>query len=76
VLLAGHTLLRRPCAASPSNVIAEGREQRLIWRGECEGRFWGSFAPHLGDAVSNLLDRFPKAVHTPIAPQPVAQELP
>ncbi len=57
-------------------VVAEGREQRLIWRGEFEGRFRGSFAPHLGDAVSNLLDRIPKPVQTPVAPQPVAQSLP
>jgi hypothetical protein len=57
-------------------VVAEAREQRLIWRGELESRFRGSFAPHLGDAVSNLLDRFPKAVHTPSAPQPVAPRLP
>ena len=52
--------LRRYESAQLTIVVTDRHRQRRVWRGEFEGRFPGDFAPHLGDAVSRLLERFPQ----------------
>jgi hypothetical protein len=42
-------------------VVAGVRQRRVIWRGDFEERFRDDFAPHLEEAVQNILDRFPRA---------------
>jgi hypothetical protein len=60
-------------------VVAGRRQQRVIWRGEIEGRFREDFSPHLEEAVWSLLERFPPqtkpAAPAPAPPSP-SRELP
>lgn len=39
--------------------VSDARRGRPIWRGAFSGRFRGDFWPHLDEAVSSLLERFP-----------------
>jgi hypothetical protein len=60
-------------------VVAGRRQQRVIWRGEIEGRFREDFSPHLEEVVWSLLERFPPqtkpAAPAPAPPSP-SRELP
>lgn len=47
--------------------VADGRQRQLVWRGHAEGRVRGSFRPHLGGAVEEILDRFPPAADRALA---------
>jgi hypothetical protein len=38
-------------------LVSDPDEQKVVWRGEFEGRFRGELSPHLNDAVSSLFDR-------------------
>jgi len=40
-------------------LVSDPDEQAVVWRGGFEGRFRGALSPHLGDAVSSLLERLP-----------------
>ncbi len=65
--------LRRYESAQLAIVVTDRHRQRRVWRGEFQGRFPGDFAPHLGDAVSRLLERFPpatKPTSSPPRPRP------
>jgi hypothetical protein len=60
-------------------VVAGRRQQRVIWRGEFEGRFREAFAPHLEEVVWSLLERFPpqtKPAAPAAAPPSPSRELP
>ncbi len=63
------SVLRRYESAQLAIVVTHGHRQRRVWRGEFQGRFPGDFAPHLGNAVSRLLERFPPEPKT-AAPAP------
>lgn len=60
-------------------VVSGRRQQRVIWRGEIEGRFQGDFSPHLREVVWSLLERFPpprKAATPAPAPPSSSRQLP
>ena len=38
--------------------VVDRRRQHVVWRARSNDRFRGNFAPHLGDAVSSLFERF------------------
>jgi hypothetical protein len=40
--------------------VVDRRQQNVVWRARSNDRHRGGFAPHLGDAVSSLFERFPQ----------------
>jgi len=40
-------------------VMIDRKERRLVWRGRLNERYRGDFAPHLGEAVTQLLAQLP-----------------
>jgi hypothetical protein len=39
--------------------VVEGDDRQLVWRGETESKYRGSWKPHARTAVMNILERFP-----------------
>jgi len=48
----------------------------VVWQGELRTRCQGDFRPHLGDAVSQLLSRFPSTTQTSEAPTSSSRDAP
>jgi hypothetical protein len=53
------TELRRYELAELLVLMLDPRDRRLVWRGRFNERYSGKFAPHLGEAVSQLLAHVP-----------------
>ncbi|MGI9591961.1 MAG: DUF4136 domain-containing protein [Myxococcota bacterium] len=39
--------------------VADSTDRQLVWRGSTESKYRGSWKPHAGDAVLDILERFP-----------------
>ena len=44
------------------------REGRIVWTGALEDHFRGRFSPHLDEAISKVVERFPRSGDGPRAP--------